>query len=264
MIKNYIRAIPCSFYDTKLYLAVVQAWKGMGYTYLFVLSLCISALMIGQILYSLHVQISDDHINSIIDSIPVITVQDGRAISDIEEPCDVPLSQARNLTLRIDMQSDPNTLKTVGIEQGFILYAEQFDIISEQKVLRTYPLDKLENGRYDREKLISAWSFIKNVMPFLIFIPVAMGMWFKYIVRALIVTVVSYIMTASMKDEYDFAVRMRMSAIAVTPPLIIDTIMLLTLSRPLSIFAVIGIATLFVYVMIRVNRSPNSHLDTTA
>lgn len=246
MLKTYILAIIRSFYDPTLYREVIEKWRGFGGAYLFLLSGVVGILLF--IPFLLVVNSFEKHkLNDILEQMPAMTIQDGEIKVEGKQPHIVSVPPFIMTIDTTKSESELRDTKThVGIGKTFIFINMngnyQIQYLKAENTQKPVVINKtILRNMWDTN--IPA---IKTIALPLLWI----GQFFSSIITALVVAVVSYFVTAFMEDEYIFLTRMRLAAIAVTPPLFISLLLQVTLQhRPAPWFPVL-LATLYLYVMI--------------
>lgn len=252
-MKKYFTAAPVrslyqSFYKPEIYREALLQWPGFGGKYLMVLALVLAFMLASQFWYTLD-QFKRHSLPQLIESVPTITIEDGE-ITDIqgEQPVIIH-SEDKSLTLIIDTTKNENELRQmkphIGVGRDFIF-------VSDYKGNdRRITLEKMTGKTVINEKeLYRLWD--RHVPTIQIFaVPL---LWVNQIVillfSCLLITVLSYIVTAFLPEEYPFNARMRLSALAITPPSILIALLQVTIKHESQPWLVFLVATLYIYVMI--------------
>ena len=257
-MKSYLQAIPRSFYDLSLYRTVIRYWRGHGALFLLTLAVVVSLLMASTIFYQIST-IDESQVDRLIERIPVIAIKDGRATAAIDGVTDIPLIEKDNaLILRIDLR-DPakqQGLLTDGMKNGILLQRHRLEFISNGIARNSYSLQRFGDTVIDQQRLHDTWKTLQYLP--LILIPILIiGFWAGYMIQALSVSLITYLITAPMEVEYLFAERMRISAIAICPPLLINVMLTVMGIHSINSLTVLAIAALYAYVIIRTNTQNN-------
>lgn len=246
MLKTYFFAIIRSFYDPKLYREVIEKWRGFGGAYLFLLSGVIGILL--YIPFLLVVNTFETHkLNDILEQIPAMTIQDGEISVEGKQPHVISVPPFVMTIDTTKSESELRDTKThVGIGKTFIFINMNGNYQIEYLKAENTKKPIVINKTVLKDMWHTNIPIIKTIALPLLWI----GQFFNAIIIALVVAVVSYFVTAFMDDEYIFLTRMRLSAMAVTPPVFISLLLQVVLQhKPAPWFPVL-LATLYLYVMI--------------
>ena len=254
-MKTYLTAFYRAIFSPPLYADIIQRWKGIGVLYLLLLSFVVGVILCGRLLFVLNTVAQDD-VSYILDQIPEITIEKGEATTDVEKPYDVVLQNGQTI-LRILEQVNLNTVEEENAGVPAILGPKNIILIrpegSGQK-MRVHSLSKTDNLIINRDFIQNIWDSGRVVAPFLAWPFVSLGLFISYFLRALVVALISYIVTAFMKEEYVFETRLRMSMVALTPVILVNQISEIVLSHKLHPMIMIAMATLYIYVMVKTAR----------
>ena len=141
-----LQAIPLSFFSAALYQDVAQRWRGLGFSYLFILLLLISSITavtssVKVVLFDIEKQLNvfydnaiktsqinlEDVINSGLDmlsQLPPVTFKEGKATSDVPQPYYITEPITQKKVFIIDTTGQTTSLE--GTESHILLTANAF------------------------------------------------------------------------------------------------------------------------------------------
>lgn len=257
IIKTYFTTFYRSIFSPQLYADVIHRWKGTGALYLLFLAFFI-AIILSVRLSSAMLSVADQDLDHILNQIPVVEIKGGELSTDVERPHDIIL-QNGNVLLRFLETVDLDTVKQENKDIPIVLTSTQLIIIKDKetsaKQLRVQSLSDVDDVIIDRTIVKEFWDKGKWFIP-LVAIPfVGIGLFIGYFVQTLVIAVISYVVTAFMKEEYIFETRLRMSAVAFTPIILINQLSELILHHKLNFVMMATMASLYVFVMIKTSRN---------
>ena len=257
MIKTYLTTFYRSIFSPQLYADVIHRWKGTGVLYLLFLSFFI-ALILSVRLSTTLMSVPDQDVNDLLNQIPVIEIKQGQVTTDVERPYDITLDNGMVL-IRLLETADLDTVQKENSDVPVMLTSTQLLIAKDQSgnrsQLRVQSLADIEDVVIDRATVKKWWEASKWLLPLAALPFVAIGSFIGYFLQALAIALISYVVTAFMKEEYIFETRLRMSVIALTPVLLVNQVSELILSHKLNFAMMAAMATLYIFVMIKTSRS---------
>jgi hypothetical protein len=243
MLKKYLCAIFQSFYKPELYREAIFNWKGYGGRYLMVFAVLLAAILAASFYISLY-QFQQKDLPFITKQIPTMTVIDG-IVSVTEKQPVIVQSQDKNFTMTIDTKKSAADLRatksTVAIGKDFLLI-HGMDNSYQMMDLKSIKGKLL----IDEDNIYKFIHIFKIVAVPLLWV----GQLINLLLKVMVVTFFSYVVTAFMREEYDFLARMRLSALALTPPTIITTIVAIALNHDIAPWFFMLASCLYMYVMI--------------
>lgn len=203
---------------------VVQNWRGIGLFYLLAL-LALTWLIISlQITHAFHSFI-DREIPKIINQVPTLTITNGVVAIDKPEPYILTEPSSKQPVIIIDTTGQTTT----PTGQAHALLTRNTLIIRQNdNELRTYDLSKVASFRLDPTiltrwvKMIRTWFFP------IIFISALLFTFVWRIILLLLGAAIGMIFVSAFRARLSFAATMRLSAIAMTPGILLSTLLMLT------------------------------------
>ena len=249
-MKKYLRALYESFGSIRLYHEVLSRWTGSGLAYLIVLATLTSLVLLVQFGIGIS-QFSKTEFNYIMAQVPEIKIVKGQVKTDIQQPYEIKASDKTVIAI-IDTKSSESEL---GRKKAVILIGKDFVLTKrDNQTSRRVDLNELKDDFVINE--MTTRSFLKQ----LIFVPILflpfmiLGQWMLLMGMSIIAAVLSYVVTAYMPEEYNFETRMRISAIAITPGVLINYTLRGVSSYSLSVWVILALWVVYLYAIILGNR----------
>lgn len=218
---NIFSSIIMSFYSKKLYQDVIQNWRGTGFGYLFLVLLILWIPTMIKFHFMV-VDFVDKESPSIIEQIPTVKIDKGQVSIDKPEPYFIKLPK-ENLTLAIiDTTGQYNSLDNTN---AFVLITKNKIIVKRTETeSRVFDLSQAENFYFNKET-VAYWIEIFKKWIVIFLFPFAVILSFIWrISQILILALVGVIITKIVKTEYNYLTLIRLSCVAITPSLILKTI----------------------------------------
>jgi hypothetical protein len=260
-LKTNAKAIVQSFYSPPLYRDVIYNWKGFGGLYVlllaFILAFLLSAMMgISSEKFKKH------QLPQILAQMPRMVILDGVLNVYGEQPVSVAMPRTKN------SKDDPVLLAYIDThaaeEELFqqkgkarIIVGASYMLMQSQGVYKRREFNGIRRLDLDPSQIQGKWPDPLTLT--LVFWPLmTLGLTLNFLIMAVVVTVCSYIVTAFMQEEYDFETRMRISAIAMTPSLLLSKGLILTVGHSTETWFDVLLAVFYFYVMIVASRKLNT------
>jgi len=211
-----------SFFSLSFYRDVGLRWIGTGLAYLLLLlTICsIPALV------KMQLSISDFISNkapAIIYQIPSIKIVNGEASTDIAQSYQIIDPDSKKVIAIVDTTS--NTISLQGTDAKILL--TKTDVISKKNDVetRTYNLKIIENFSIDLKKIVIWLDMFRKFAAFFLFPFIVIGSFIYRTMQLLIYGVIGLLFAERCKTKLTYKALLRLSAMAVTPPIIVGTIL---------------------------------------
>lgn len=243
-----------SFFSKSLYRDVGKNWRGTGLLYLAIIValLWIPSIIKGQLAMSAWV---DGDSKEITKQIPAITIAKGQVSTDVTTPHFIKDPKTGEDIAIIDTTG---TVQNLDNSDAKILLTKSKLIVRRNETQsQTYDISGVQSFYLDRAK-VEGWLALAKTW----FIPVLfpLALIFSFIFRAvqiLIYAVVGLIFVRILKTNLDFKTLMRLSAIAITPVLVLNLILEFVPGRiPWWGFLGIIVALAYLFFAVKVNAEP--------
>jgi hypothetical protein len=218
---SIVQAMYMSFFSKSLYQDVRKNWKGNAYPYLFVLT----AIFVIPLMIKIHLGVNDFMTNDapkITQQIPDIKIKDGQ----------VSTPEAKKYTINDPDKGTPfavidttGATKTLEPNTYFLLTKNQVITKKEDGTeTRIYDLSKVQDFTLTQD-MINTWAgYIKNWLALALYPFTLLGVFLVRIIQALLYALAGFIITKIMKTHFSYQSLTRLSVIAMTPVIIVDSI----------------------------------------
>ena len=243
-----------SFFSKSLYRDVGKNWRGTGLLYLLIILalLWIPTIIKGQLATSAWV---DGDSKEITKQIPPITITKGQVSTDVPMPHVIKDPKTGADIAIIDTTG---TYKDLDNSDAKLLLTKSKLIVKrDEKRSETYDISGVQSFYLDHSK-VEGWLALGKTW----FIPVLypLALLFSFIFRAvqiLIYALVGLAFARILKANLDFKTLMRLSAIAITPVLVLNLIFEFVPGR-ISWWGLLGVivALAYLFFAVKVNAEP--------
>jgi Protein of unknown function (DUF1189) len=214
-----------SFYSSDLYRDMAFNKKGIGFGYLFLLlALCWLLLVISvDKKFSTYI---DEYSPGILSQFPEITINDGQASIVESQPYYISDPETGRHIAVIDTTGTINSLDET--EAIFLLTRNNFIFDRNKVETRSLDLSELDNMVLDRSILSSWFETVKSYFAAFMYPFLLVGSFLYRIIQMFIYAAIGMLFVAICKAELDYTQLLRLSVLAVTPSIIIKTILWLS------------------------------------
>jgi len=247
-----------SFFSKKLYIDVGQNWKGANFLYLLLLlAICLIPTMIN-----LHRGISNfvnNEAPAIVNQVPEITITDGQVSIKETQPYYIKDPDSNEPLAIIDTTGQIESLEDT----------DAFCLLTGNKVItkksefenRTYDLSNVKAFIVDSERITGWLQIGRKFLAVVIYPFVLLGYYMYRIVQALIYAAIGLLFASFCKTTLSYAALIRLAVVAVTPCIIVGTILGLTdTSIPPFLYLVAALVYLF-FAVKSISGIPEVHED---
>ena len=247
-----------SFFSKKLYIDVGQNWKGANFLYLLLLlAICLIPTMIN-----LHRGISNfvnNEAPAIVNQVPEITITDGQVSIKETQPYYIKDPDSDEPLAIIDTTGQIESLEDT----------DAFCLLTGNKVItkksefenRTYDLSNVKAFVVDSERITGWLQIGRKFLAVVIYPFVLLGYYMYRIVQALIYAAIGLLFASFCKTTLSYAALIRLAVVAVTPCIIVGTILgLADTSIPYFLYLVAALVYLF-FAVKSISGIPEVHED---
>ena len=226
-MSNVFHIIRASFYDKTLFERFVRRGKGWGLPVLTALA-AIAAAVIAFKVYVLFGLVTPDIIASLSQKMPELVIDNGAVVS--EEPIFKQIDLAENLTLTVD--TSVTAVPENAPAAGFYLYKRLLVFVDTDGKVNPVPLENL----FGKNKVVltpeSVRTYLNDFVPKTrAIVPVLVGivsfpMYFlKRLLLAYLLSLFAFIPLSRFSMKADFAERMRLATLSVTPVTVLTIVL---------------------------------------
>ena len=216
---SFPAALLKSFYLVDLYDEAREVWRGRGLMYLLFLLALASILSTSAVSRSFSSFIAEE-LPVILESFPVIHVEDGRANLEAEQPF-VLESQGQPIAIfdtTGSIVSLENTDAMLLITRATLQFRWAGGDISE------VPLSDLGDMTISREAILSWAADVNSVLPFFIY-PTALALGYIYrVLQLLAYSILARVWMEKKVPAMDFDTILRLTAVSLTPAIMIESV----------------------------------------
>jgi len=236
---------PLSFFSKELYSDVALNWRGVNFFYLLLLlAACWIPIMIK--LNNSIAQFVDNEAPRIVEQIPKITITNGEASIDESQPYYIKTPDSNSVLAIIDTTGTVKSLDNTG---AYLLLTKNALIVRQSDVeTRAYSLSQVKNFVLTSDRLMKWLQIFKKVFIIVSYPLALLGSFIFRIIQALIYGAIGLLFASWCKIKLTYDTLIRLSVIAVTPCIIISTILFLANVR-LPFAALIYFLIAMVYLL---------------
>ena len=217
-----------SFFSKELYRDVGLNWKGVGFGYLLLLLAICSVPRMFKLQMAL-----TDFINKeappLIEQVPKITITKGEVSVDEPQPYYIRDPDSNDVLVIIDTtgttQSLDNTDALVLVTKTKLIH-RQSEVES-----RAYDLSQVEKFVLDKDRITSWLNTARKLLVPIFYPLVVLGSFLFRIVQALIYAAIGLLFALWCKVKLSYAAMLRLAVVAVTPCIIVRTVLELSSAR---------------------------------
>ncbi len=250
-IYSTIQALQLSFYSRELYQDIARNWKGLCLPYLFFV------LMIFWIpeIMNMHRNISDfiaDEGPKYVEQIPVITIAKGEV--SIKEEMPYTIFDKKNKTPFAIIDTTGKTTSLDNSTAHVLVTKNMLIVRKDEKEVRSLPLTDIGDVIITKQ-LIYTWLEIFNNLVIAVLFPLMLLMSYGFhIIQVILLSFLGGNLAKSFNVNLDFRALMRLSAVAFTPPLLLEAVhAILDIAYPYSSLFSFLIAAGYLYYAIGSN-----------
>ena len=244
-----------SFYSGELYRDVGLHWKGVGFIYLFLL-LCICGI---PSVIQVHLRFSDFVDNEAppyVSQIPQITIEDGEAFVDVNQPHYIVDPHTQAVLAIIDTTGTITSLE--GTEARALITQGQAIVKRNEFETRTIAFDQIEQFTLDQQRIYGWLNTLKKYLAAVMFPFMLFGSLIFRIVQLLIYAAIGLLMASWCRSNRSYTSLLRLAVVAVTPGIIVKTVLGFTsIQIPFAGLAYFGVAMAYLFFGVQVS----SHAD---
>lgn len=251
-----LHAPALSFFSGALYRDVAREWRGLGWLHLlFVLS--ISWAMVFLVWHGRLDRAIEEGAPKVLEQVPTVTVRGGVTSADVAQPYAIRDEQGKPVVV-IDTTGGTADPEQAGIEEGLLLARTKL-FLRNRRETRVFDLKDVPDGTLGRKDLARALDWFRRWWWAIAF-PCFVGLSFAArAAQNLLYALVGQAIAGALGVRLPFEAFMRLAAIAVTPVLLIDTVLWVAgLPAPPCAWQIGGVAVAlaYLYVGIRASAEP--------
>ncbi len=241
---SIIHIPPLSFFSKELYSDVALNWRGVNFLYLLLLLAVCWIPVIVKINNSASRFVEKDA-PLLVQQVPEITITNGEVSINEPQPYYIKSPDSNNVLAIIDTTGTITSLENSG---AYCLLTKNAVIIRQSNVeTRKYSLSQVKNLVLTSERLMTWIRVFKKVLIIALYPAAVLGSFIYRIIQVLIYGAIGLLFASWCKIKLAYGVLIRLSVVAVTPCIIINTVLLLANVR-LPVAALIYFLIAMVYL----------------
>jgi len=217
---NGLQAVYMSFFSKDLYRDVVEHWKGIGFLYLLLWALFISVIVAVTLQFFLVIPVTDVLIGQS-GQLPNMTFTHSELSIDKESPYQLK-DKNGNVGIVFDTRDNPEGLKpgTPGmlVTKTAIIYQTQY-----KETKTKYDEMSITDLTITRDQVKDFFQGARQWFSFIIFAVMVPSAFIFLAIQAVIYAAIGMIFSNIAKANLTYGELMRLTAIALTPVLVLDT-----------------------------------------
>ncbi len=250
---SMLKALYLSFFSRGLYRDVGANWKGTGFLYLLLL-LAVTWL---PVIYKMHGDLSEEirqEVPKYLKQMPKITIADGRVSIDRPVPHTILEPDGRTPFMVIDTSGRIASLEQT--KATVLLTEDQIMFRRPQGAEKIYDLAGTD-AFIDRDRADRWVQAVRRYFP-VVASPVALTASFvDRVLEMMFAIAIGMIFASWLKAPLDAAAVSRLAAVALTPAIVIYTLLLLAgVHVPGSPFVFFAVAAVYLYFAVKANARP--------
>ncbi|MFC1523085.1 DUF1189 family protein [Elusimicrobiota bacterium] len=220
---KFFEPLYLSFFSKDVYLDAAKNWGGMTFAYLLMLvAVCWAPRMIN-----LHQELAyflDTDAQAIASQVPRIDINDGVATSEASTPYEIKEAKTGKTFMIIDLREKHTAVDELGDNVIALLTRSQFIMKKNKTETRAYDLSEVKSFYLDRTRVKGWMELARKWTAIVLYVFIVAFMYVYRIIQAVIYAVIGILVSKFVQIELGFDVLMNLSIIAITPPVIINTV----------------------------------------
>lgn len=222
-----------SFYSAELYQDVGRKWKGVGLGYLFLAMALLQLPMAAKI----HVGFSKwvaTGAGEVVDKIPRIDIRNGEVSTNVETPYYIPqpqdpakrIGKTSDYLAVIDLTGKYKSLEDVNAD--ILLTKRSLIVRNRPAEVRTYDLSGVQDFWVDSARIHGWLDASRYFVAPGFYVLVLVFSFFYRAVQVALYAAVGILFARSLNAALEYPALMRLAAVAVTPPMVLNEVVDLT------------------------------------
>lgn len=245
-----------SFFSKDLYRDVGQNWKGIAALYLLLL-LAFCWVFETWVVNTKVSQFITNEAPPFIEQIPEITIHDGNVSINEPVPYFIHRPESNDVIAIIDTSGQYTSLDNT---EAYILLTKDKLIGKESETeTRTYDLSQIDEFFLDQAAVNNFINIFKTYFPFVFYICAVLFSFIYRLIQVLIYGAIGLLLCKVAKVSLDYQTLVRLAVIAITPVVLIDTVLEVTgFKAPVFWLIAFAIAMCYLYVGVEANKDQST------
>ena len=245
-----------SFYSKSLYRDIGQNWKGLGFLYLFFL-LTLTWLPVA---INTHLETQNyrsENAEKIIEQFPTVVIQNGEAHTDVEMPYIILDPETTETLFVIDTTGEINSLEETSAD--YLITRTRFIARQSRGRSRSFEFQQLEDFTINQENI---WYWVNAFVNWFATVLYLLAVPFSFayrILQVLLYGAIGLLFAKGEKASLDYVSLVRLATVAITPGILLDTIVWVThISIPGWFLLSFILAMVYLYFGVKANVEPET------
>jgi len=211
-----------SFYSKDLYRDVAQNWKNYAFLYLLFLLALSSVIKTVKIHYDLSYFLTK-HAPEFISQFPAVTFSNGRASIEADEPYYIKDPDSGEDIIIIDTTGQINSLNDTNAVM--LLTETKLIIKKSDRQTQVFALSEIEDFRLDHDVIYGWIRIVQKWLAVVLFPFLVLGSFVYRLVQVFIYGIIGMLFASILKTDIEFQSLISITIMAITPVVILDTLM---------------------------------------
>ncbi|NQU16758.1 MAG: DUF1189 family protein [Candidatus Saganbacteria bacterium] len=253
-----------SFYSKPLYQDVVKKWKGIGFSYLFLLILLLSVPVFIKfcIVFEGFINLeAKPYVKQLVSQMPAVTIKKGEVSIDQPVPYIIKDSDGQTMMV-IDTSDDLKNVEKYK-DVPILLTKDTLLVAKSEYETRSFDLSDIDEELSFDKKIAAEWAAIGfKWVPFVVYpLTVIFMILFTFLLRIIQVLIhglIGMLFASVLKIKLDYGVLLRLASVAITPALVIGMLLdSLSINFVFQRFLLFIVAMGYLYYSISANAEPS-------
>ncbi|MHC4721781.1 MAG: DUF1189 domain-containing protein [Planctomycetota bacterium] len=212
-----------AFFSKDLYTDVALNWKGtcLGYLFLLLLVCWIPAMI--QLNSGLD-NFVETEAPKLTSQVPTITIKDGIVSTDVPQPHYIYVPDIDNVVLAaIDTTGQFTSLND--IDASVLLTADKIMYRQGEFETKTFDLSQVKEFTLDEDKLTNWLNILKKLVAPVLYPAALVGSYLFRIIQVLVCAAIGMLFVSSLNAQLSYISLVRLATVAITPAIIVKTIL---------------------------------------
>jgi hypothetical protein len=219
---SILQALPLSFYSRDLYRDVAATWRGAGLVYLVVIVTLVTLLVVMGIQFSLS-RWAAGSVRGFVDQVPTIVIR--HRVVQIDQPMPYVIRDRTNGAQVVVIDTTGQVTSLDGLEARVLLTADRLMYRKSTAETRVFNISAIDHFTIDSARAarwldkVSTW-LAPALTPF-----VFAGLFVFRLVQLVAFALVGMLVGALARVRLDFSAYLRLTAVALTPSLLLEPLL---------------------------------------
>jgi len=215
-------ALVLSFFSPDLYRDVARNWRGIGLLYLLLVMVLTWIPVTAVWHHGLRKAMQDPELNAVVDQFPTLAIRKG--VISIQEPEPYIVRDPKTKRAIFYVDTSEATLNTPDAQQAAVVVGRTWVEVRQPNKTEKHDLSHVDSVNVDKSVIHTWMNALPRWFPFVGFPAFLIGSMVWGLLRLLLYALIGLIFVSVFNARLDFAALMRLSAVAMTPGMVIDMV----------------------------------------